>query len=210
MIEILLLVSALCVDEMLASIAYGADGIRIRMRDMLLMNLVSSGFLGVSWGVGLLFSGLISEQLARAVGFVCLLFLGGIKLADYFIKAYINRHARLWKNISFSVSGLRFMISIYGNPAEADKDASRTLSVKETLFLSCAMSIDSLAVGTMAAFLGGNLLLSVLLTFLIGFFCVFAGYQAGKGLAVKSKRDLSWLCGIFLILLAFTKLFSFE
>lgn len=74
MIEIFLLVSALCVDEMVASMAYGADGIKLGIRQILLMNLVCSSFLGVSLGAGTLFSGLIQEQTARAVGFVCLLF----------------------------------------------------------------------------------------------------------------------------------------
>ena len=206
MIEILLLVTALCVDEMVASLAYGAEGIRLGIKNMLLMNLVSSFFLGLALGVGTLFTGLIDAHVAQVVGFVCLLLVGILKLSDYFIKAYINRHARLWKNISFSFSSLRFIVSIYANPEVADKDDSHTLSVKETLFLSCAMSIDSLAVGAMAAFLGVNLWLSVLATFVVGFLFVLAGYYAGRRVGVKSKMDLSWICGVFLILLAVSKI----
>lgn len=206
MIEIFLLVVALCVDEMVACMAYGADGMKLGMRQIVLMNLVCSFFLGVSLGAGTLFSGLIQEQTARAVGFVCLLLLGLVKLSDYFIKAYINRHANLWKNISFSFSNLRFIISIYGNPSAADKDESHTLSTKETLFLSCAMSIDSLAVGAMAAFLGVNLVAAVLMTFSVGSVLGFAGYQIGRHAVRKKKRDLSWLCGVLLIVLAIMKL----
>ena len=208
MIEILLLVTALCVDEMVASLAYGAEGIRLGIKNMLLMNLISSFFLGLALGIGTLFSGLIDVRAAQLTGFICLLFLGILKLSDYFIKAYINHHARLWKNISFSFSGLRFIVSIYANPAAADRDDSRTLSVKETFFLSCAMSIDSLAVGAMAAFLGVNLWLSVLATFVVGFLFVLTGYYAGRRVGIRSKKDLSWLCGVFLILLAVSKIVS--
>ena len=206
MIEILLLVSALCMDEMVASMAYGADGIRIRARETILMNVVSGSFLGIAGGVGRLFSGMTDEKTAQVIGFVCLLFLRVLKLSDYFIKSYINRHESLWKNISFSFSSLRFIISIYGNPTKADEDGSHTLSIKETLFLSCAMSIDSLAVGAMAAFLGLNLPLAVFMTFIIGCLAVCTGYRIGRKLARKSKKDLSWVCGVFLILLAVTKL----
>lgn len=206
MIEILFLVIALCVDEMVASMAYGAEGIRLGIKNMLLMNLVSSFFLGLALGVGTLFTGLIDARTAQLVGFVCLLSLGIVKLSDYFVKAYINRHARLWKSISFSFSSLRFIVSIYANPAAADKDDSRTLSVKETFFLSCAMSIDSLAVGAMAAFLGVKLWISVVTTFVAGFLFVLAGYHVGRRVGTRSKRDISWLCGVFLILLAFSKL----
>ena len=206
MIEILLLVIALCVDEMVASMAYGADGILLRVKDMLLMNLISSTFLGIALGVGTLFTGLIEARTAQMVGFVCLLFLGLLKLSDYFIKSYINRHAILWKNLSFSFSNLRFIISIYANPSAADSDESRTLSVKETFFLSCAMSIDSLAVGAMAAFLGVNPWLAVLMAFVVGVAFVLIGYQVGRKVVIKSKKDLSWLCGVFLILLALSKL----
>lgn len=205
MIEIFLLVIALCVDEMVASMAYGADGIRLRIKDMLLMNFISTVFLGLALCLGNLFVEFINLQSARIVGFVCLLFLGILKLSDYFIKSYINKHTQLWKNFSFSLSGLRFIISIYGNPTVADKDDSHTLSVKETFFLSCAMSIDSLTVGFMASFLGLSIPLSIGMTFFIGFLFVFTGYQLGRKIVTKTKKDLSWLCGVFLILLALSK-----
>ena len=206
MMEILLLVSALCIDELVASMAYGANGIRLKMTNVLLMNLVSSGFLGAALGFGTLFTGLMEQQTARMIGFVCLFFLGIIKLSDYFIKCYINRHEKQWRSIRFSVSGLRFIISIYADPRAADKDQSNTLSIKETLLLSCAMSIDSLTVGTMAAFLGVSIPASVACSFVVGCICVLAGYGLGKKILTKSSHDLSWIGGVFLLLLALSRL----
>lgn len=204
--DILLLVSALCIDEMVASMAYGTDGIKIRLRDAALMNVISSSFLGFALFMGSLLQGLMTREVAQVIGFVCLFLLGTLKLLDYSIKAYINRHSHLWKNISFSFSSLKFIISIYGNPIEADQDESHTLSCRETVFLACAMSIDSLVAGTLAAFLDINLWISVGMAFLIGCVSVMSGFFLGKKIAVRCKWDLSWIGGVLLILLAVSKL----
>ena len=84
------------------------------------------------------------------------------------IKNYINHHYEVRKDIHFSFSQLQFIISIYGNPTAADSDHSQTLSMKETVFLAFAMSIDSLVAGTFAAFLKIHILPTMLAAFLIG------------------------------------------
>lgn len=208
MIEILLLVSALCIDEMVATLAYGANGIKVHFREILVMNIISSGFLGVALFLGSILQGLISQGMAQAIGFISLFLLGMVKLLDYSIKAYINKHTPIWKNISFTFSRLKFIISIYGNPVEADEDDSHTLSLKETIFLSCAMSIDSMVAGTLAAFLDINKILTVFMAFAVGIVFAQAGYLSGHKLSNKCNKDLSWLSGALLILLGFVRLIS--
>ena len=75
-----------------------------------------------------------------------------VKLLDYSIKAFINRNSCVRRDLSFSLSGLKVIVSIYGNPMAADADGSLSLGWKETVFLAFAMSIDSLVAGTMLHF----------------------------------------------------------
>ena len=93
------------------------------------------------------------QDVTRIICFVSLFLLGFIKFLDYGIKAYINRHCCIRRNLSFSLSGLKVIVNIYGDPMAADVDGSQSLGWKETVFLALAMSIDSLVAGTMAALL---------------------------------------------------------
>lgn len=110
------------------------------------------------------------------------------------------------KDIHFSFSQLQFIISIYGNPTAADSDHSQTLSMKETVFLAFAMSIDSLVAGTFAAFLKIHILPTMLAAFLIGVAAMGLGQLLGRKIASRLSWNLSWLSGVLFIVLAFSKL----
>ena len=139
------------------------------------------------------------------MGFVCLFFLGVVKLLDYSIKRYINNHCTLNKNFRFSLSGLKIIINIYGDPMAADWDNSKSLSWKETICLGLAMSIDSLVAGTMAAFVDLPALLTVGTCFVMGMALMYAGLYAGRRLIARDGLDLSWLSGLLFIFLAFSR-----
>ena len=153
MLQAILFCLALCTDTFVAGMAYGADGVDIDGRKMALMSAVSTACLGAALGFGTLLRTLVPEALVRLVAFVSLFLIGCIRLSDSLIKNYINRRCGVRKDIHFSFSRLRFILSIYGNPSEADADRNRVLSMKEAVFFGLAMSIDSLAAGTFAAFL---------------------------------------------------------
>jgi len=202
----LVLIIAVSLDAFVASIAYGSNHIRIRPGAAVIISGIGSLFLGFSVGVGSLLGSWLSEESTQVLGFLCLFLLGIIKLLDYNIKAYINRHKEVRKDISFSISQLHFLLSIYGDPIAADKDESRTLSLSESLFLAAAMSIDSLVAGIGAAFLEVSLLTAISLSFTIGLLAVWAGCRLGNGIAGRARIDLSWLSGLLLVILALMKL----
>lgn len=204
--KILLLVTALCTDSFVASIAYGANKVRVGKRAVTLVNLICSGALGAALCLGTLIGQFVPQGLTKAVCFVSLFMIGVMKLLDYSIKKYINKHNTAHKNISFSVAGLCFIVSIYGNPMEADRDHSKSLSMKEAAFLAFAMSIDSFVAGTLAAFLEVPIPAAVAACFVTGIIVMCAGLFIGKRVADKSRIDLSWLSGILLIALAFSKI----
>ena len=85
---------------------------------------------------GSLIDAFIPENLTKVICFVCLFTLGLVKLLDYSIKAFINRNSCVRRDLSFSLSGLKVIVSIYGNPMAADADGSLSLGWKETVFLT--------------------------------------------------------------------------
>ena len=208
MFHILVLVLALCMDTFVASMAYGANKVHITWEKIVAMNAVCSGCLGIALAAGSILDDLVPETMTRTVCFISLFLLGIVKLLDYFIKKYINRHVSLHKGITFSFSGLRVIVNIYGDPMAADWAHSQSLSWKEVLFLSFAMSIDSLIAGALSAFLEIPVGLTMGTAFIMGIVVMAAGLFLGRKLAARCKCDLSWISGVLFMILAVTKSLS--
>lgn len=208
MLGSLILVVALCTDTFVASLAYGANRVHVTWGKVLLLNGICSGCLALALGMGSIIEALIPAELAHSVCFVSLFLLGFVKFLDYGIKAYINRHCRLRRNLSFTLSGLKVIISIYADPMAADADGSQSLGWREIVFLALAMSIDSLAAGTMAAFLEIPVGATLALSFLVGICMMYTGLWLGKKAAVRWHCDLSWISGVLLMALAVMKAVS--
>lgn len=204
--DILILVLALCTDTFVASIAYGANRLKISFGKVIAVNLICSGCLGAALIFGIVISGLVPENFAKGAAFSCLFLLGIIKLMDYTIKKYINSHVNVQKNLTFSISGLSIIINIYGNPLAADWDHSKSLSWKETIMFSLAMSLDSLVAGALSGFLMIPPGLTALSALVVGTTVMYIGLFLGHKLAALKGWDLTWVSGILFLFLAFGKL----
>lgn len=204
--SVFILIIALSLDAFVASIAYGTNEIKIPIASASIISVICSMVLGIALSIGSVMDQLIPESLTRVICFLSLLLLGIIKLLDYSIKAYINKHNEINKNICFSFSRLHFILNIYGNPIAADKDESRILSKSEAVFLALAMSLDGLIAGVGAAFLKINILYTILFSFAVGMAAITGGCLLGNKIAVKTKIDLSWLSGLLFIVLAIVKM----
>ncbi|MFQ9515909.1 MAG: manganese efflux pump [Eubacterium sp.] len=204
--NIIVLVSALCIDIFVASIAYGTNQVLLTRLQILISNAICSLCLGVSLLFGTFLDSLIPETFTKEICFFSLLFLGIIKLSDFLIKRYVRKHKTVDKKIHFGFSNLKFIIKIYCDPLEADADQNKKLSLKEVIFFSLAMSIDSLIAGTMAAFLKISVSLTILTAFAMGSIFTCLGQFLGHKISSKTPVDLSWIGGILFIILAFSKL----
>lgn len=204
--NIIVLVSALCIDIFVASIAYGTNQMPLSRLQIVISNTICSVCLGASLLFGTFLDSLIPETFTKEICFFSLLLLGGIKLSDSLIKHYVKTHQNIKKKIHFKFSSLKFIINIYCNPLEADADNNQKLSLKEVIFFSLAMSIDSLIAGTMAAFLKISVPLTMATTFIMGYIFTCLGQFIGHKISSKSSIDLSWIGGILFIILAFSKL----
>lgn len=204
-LNIFILVFALCLDTFVASAAYGTSQIYLSKMQIAAINGICSLCLGISLLFGTFLDSRISETYTKEICFFSLLFLGCLKLADSSIRQYLRHHKAVHKNIRFAFSHLRFIIDIYGDPVEADRDRNRRLSWKETIFFALAMSIDSLVAGTMAAFLKISIPLTMLAAFFTGEIFTCLGLFLGHKISRRCPQDLSWVGGILFIALAVLK-----
>ncbi|MGO5053139.1 manganese efflux pump [Lachnospiraceae bacterium LCP25S3_G4] len=204
--SIMILIIALSLDMFVASIAYGVRKIKVKFSLVMFISLICSGCLGVALWFGALLDGIVPETLTKTICCLSLLVIGLIKMLDYKIKSYVNKHNEIERNVCFSISKLRFMLTIYANPTKADKDESNTLSVTEAVFLAGAMSVDGLVAGVGAGFWKINIIFTILLSVVINALAIMGGCYMGNKIAIKTDIDLSWLSGALFIILAIAKL----
>lgn len=205
LLQIFLLVFVLCLDTFVASIAYGTNQVRISHGQIALFNGICCLSLGLSLFLGAFISSRVPDALAKSICFYSLFFLGCFRLADAGIRQYLKRHRTIHKNASFHFSHLRLIIDICSDPMEADADRNFALSWKEVLFFSLAMSVDSLLTGMLAAFLNIPVAATLLCAFLVGEAFTYLGLFCGQKISSRCPKDLSWLGGVLLILLAVLK-----
>lgn len=205
-INVIFLVSALLLDTLAASIAYGACGMRLSGRQIAAINGIGSGCLLAALLLGGLIDHRIPEIFTRQICFFSLFFLGLMKLGDSALKSYLRENRNFSRDIGFSVCSLKFVIRIYSDPVTADLNQDRKLSWKETVFFALAMSIDGIVAGTMAAFLKVPVVLTVLTAFVMGEIFTYFGLFLGRFLEHRKDRDFTFLGGILFLVLAFLKL----
>lgn len=207
MIESLLIVSSVCIDAFLASIAYGTNKIKIPLTSAIIISIVGSLILGFSLFIGSLVTELLPSFLPSILSFCILMFLGIYRLFEGLFKNYLQKKERLDKPLTIKVFDMNFVIQVYADETKADFDKSKILTTKEAFYLAFALSFDSLAVGFGSSLGGGSYLLTIALCFFIGLLCVLLGTLLGKKIIENSNLNLSWLSGVILMILAINKLF---
>lgn len=178
MIKALLLVMAVCADSFAAAVSIGADGIRLPLRSSAVISLTGTVMLCASAAFAAAAGVFIPEKLCRAVSSVLLTVLGIFCLTRNYCGEIAEK-----------------------GPA-ADSDGSRTLSPREALILSLALSADSAATGISAGLGGVDLPLLAVMTFAAGMISAETGQRLGRRLRSALKINLSRLCGAALIILA--------
>ncbi|MDV4151887.1 sporulation membrane protein YtaF [Clostridium sp. AL.422] len=207
MIEILLLVLSVSIDSFIASISYGSSKIKIPLISALIVSIISSSMLGVSLIVGSFFQNFISINIAKIISFVILLLLGFYRLFEGLLKSYINNKSTDSSPLKFKLFDFHFVLQIYANEIKADFDKSKILSYREAIYLSIALSLDSLAVGFGSSLIVINYIQVFIISIIIGLTAILLGAHIGKKFIESVNLNLSWLSGTMLIILAFLRAF---
>ena len=148
----------------------------------------------------------LSPIVARLICFLLLVCMGTLRILDQAIKSFLCRHDGFSRNFMFRALHFQFFLSVYADPCKADADASKSLSVPESVCLALAMSLDGAAAGFGAALGNLNPVAVLFFSLLFGFTAIQGGFLLGNRLAQKTHFSVDWLSGALLILLAFLRL----
>ena len=152
--DILILVLALSTDTFVASIAYGANRLKISCGKVIAVNGICSGLSGscsYSWKHDQRIS---AGRFCKGSGFFLPVSSGCNKAFGLYHKKIYQQPCEYSQGSDiFHLRALSIIINIYGNPMAADWDHSKSLSWKETIMFSLAMSLDSLVAGALSGFL---------------------------------------------------------
>lgn len=202
MVESLLLVCSLCIDTFVTSIAYGTNKIKIPFSSAIIINGTCSLFLAISLFIGSILKDFLNPSISTSISF-CLLFLLGVyRLFESFFKRYIQRFLEIGVPLTFKIFDFKFLLQIYADEVKADYDNSKILTSKEAIYLSVALSLDSLAVGFGSSLGNVHYLEVLILSIIIGFIALSCGGCLGRKFAKKVDINLSWLSGVMLIVLS--------
>lgn len=206
MLEILLLVIALSIDAFVASLAYGADRIKIPMRSALALSTVSTLILLISMACGSLISAFLPPYVTTVLCFGLLFLLGISRFCEGLIKDVLKKHANHVEGITFKFWDFHFILDIYMDNTKADQDHSKELSVKEALSLGIVLSLDGIAAGFGSGLVEVHYIETLIFALIVGVVAIILGSRIGEHIANTTKWQISWLSGIVLIVLACMKL----
>lgn len=205
MIQILL-VTALCLDAFTASLAYAINKTRIPFLSMTVISLICTTVLAISLGIGSAAKQIIPVNITGIICFIILFGIGIIKCFECFLKRYILKNQKSAKRIKLKLFDVYFVLMVYADNIKADIDNSKVLSSKEAVYLALALSLDGFAAGFGYGLTDINYFQIILLSLISNIIAISVGYIFGKLLIKVTDMDFSWLGGVILIILAFTKL----
>jgi len=206
LIEAAMIASSLSIDALAAGFAYGSKKIRIPMLSVQIINIVCCAIIGLSMFVGHWLRPFLADGLADGIAFAVLFIIGLIKLMDGIVKSVIRKHTSLDKAFRFSVFDIQFILRMYADPEIADSDVSAHLSPGEAAALAVSLSLDGMAVGFAAALAGVNPWALLAWSLVTNFVALVLGRRLGHSLADRLPFNISWVAGVVLIGLAFSRL----
>lgn len=201
----LLLALASSVDALAASFSYGTARIAIPRVSLLAVSAICASTLALSHLLGGILAPFLPEGVTHWLGVSILAALGLCKLFDSSLKRWIRKRQGEKHEIRFSALRLHFILQIYADPQEADADDSRVLSPREAAALAAALSLDGLAAGFGSGLAGGGAVSIFVLAFAATAGAVAVGCRLGGRVARRTEKDLSWVGGALLLLLALTR-----
>ena len=197
MLRSLLLVTAVSLDGFAAALGMGSAGIKIPFRSAVVISFTGTLFLAVSSAAAGGARYVIPQGVCAAVSFILLTALGIFNIfKDRFRELLLKKDPK----------GDDPAMLIFDGTA-ADKDHSKSISVKEAVVLSAALSADSAVTGIGVGLGEISLPIIAAMTFAAGLISVAAGQKLGRMAASAKDHDLGKLCGILLIILAIAGLF---
>lgn len=194
----------LSVDSLGVGVVYGLKGIRVPAGSRLIIAAVSALVFGASMLVGGVVTALISIRAARLIGAGVLVAAGITVIMKSWTE---DSRAEERTLLRLRVRPLGLIIQILREPSAADQDRSGHISPHEALALGLALAVDSIGVGFGASLAGMR---SPLVPLAVGLACYLMlrlGAWIGKRYSWKFNGRLSFVPGVFLVLLGVSRMF---
>lgn len=202
-IEIIILSLILSVDSFMTGFSYGISKIKITFSKCFLISFICSIILSLSLLIGFTFSWLISNRLSKLISFLMMFFVGLIKfILDTFGNKKENQNNNFEKYF-FNKKQKRYL-KVFIDTKSADIDENKIISSFESLILAVSLSVDSFGVGISLG-LSSTYFLIIPTSFLFTFLSMYLGDIIGKRISKDLKINLSFLCGISLMIIALLK-----
>lgn len=198
----MLFLLAVSLDSMTAGFSYGTQKVHIKASSFLLLACIPAVFITAANRLSHLLFLFLPKEILPFLSFFLLFLIGCSKLLESLIRYLAKKYPSLARNWGCRIKQLNIIFTIYLSPADANQEDLQILSAKEALLLSLALSLDSILVGM--AFTTGSIswLTFLLLAMLFNLLLFSIGYVLGRLLCRVLHIDLSWLSGLFLLLLA--------
>lgn len=199
---LLLFLTAVSVDSLTAGLTYGTQRVHIKLSSYAILICVPAAFIAASNRIGSCIGLLFSPSLLPILSFILLTFIGLSKLSESLIRLLARRHPSLQRNWGCKIKQIHIVFTVYLSPEDANGGDLQILSPKEALLLSLALSLDSVLAGMAFAAVPMSFAVLFGLAAVFNLLLFSAGYGFGHLLSTVVHIDLSWLSGLFLLLLA--------
>lgn len=171
-------------DTFSLSVSYGIKKIRIPFFSNILISLLTTLGTFLSMEFGFFIRNLIPSWIANALGGISMMGIGIWFLIDYFRNSCKDEIPMV------------------------DSDHSGDISLKETIPLIIALTINNIGVGISGSMSGVSILYTSIFTFIITYLCIQIGTWAGKTIVGKVFGKYTTLVSnIFLILFGLYEIF---
>lgn len=199
---LLLFLTAISIDSLTAGLTYGTQRVLIKPFSYLILICVPAAFITAANRISSHILGFLPKAALPILSFTVLAILGFSKLSESLIRLLAHRRPSLTRNWGCKIKQINIIFTVYLSPEDANQDDLQILSPKEALLLSLALSLDSVLAGiafhTEPIPMAALFLLAALFNLLL----FAAGYGFGHLISSVLHVDLSWLSGLFLLLLA--------
>ena len=199
---LLLFLTAVSMDSLTAGLTYGTQRVKLQPAACLILTFIPSLFVPAANRVGSFLYFLLPQTALPFLSFTLLMLLGLSKLIESLLRLLTRKYPSLTRNWGLKIKQLNIIFTVYLSPEDANQEDLQILSAREALLLSLALSLDSVLVGMAFTTERLPLLPLFLLAALFNLLLFGAGYGLGHLVSSVLRIDLSWLSGLFLLLLA--------
>ncbi|MBP0979187.1 MAG: manganese efflux pump [Oscillospiraceae bacterium] len=199
LISAFLLSLSSCLDNIVVGIAYGMKKTKINFIYNLLIAIITSCGTLISMLSGRLIATIIPVSVAQGLGAAMIIIIGIYFILEYFIKK--NRDNNLDNELD--------IIKSQNNCCEIKQNnCEKSISLKETIMLAFALTINNLGIGISASLAGVSIIATVILTFIISILTIILGISMGYNVIGRLfGKFASLVSGILMIILGIIEFF---